>query len=102
MICLAFAPGEIFSRTLNILSRVSIAIRSTSEALRSVVGMGSRTGVSTPYEAGGMENTLDFDLSWFKPAFLQIEETLVIGHYDWNDWHSCLNGEMERPLLEGQ
>ena len=50
---------EIFSRTFNILSLVATAIRSTSDELKSVVRIGSRTTLSDLQQRRGLDEYLE-------------------------------------------
>jgi hypothetical protein len=50
---------EIFSRTVNILSLVATAIRSTSDEVKSVVRIGSRTTSSDLQQRRGLDDYLE-------------------------------------------
>lgn len=92
-------------RVLSIFSRVSRVKVSTSAAVRSLVGIGSRTvfDVSLVYPRNSSRwlQTFYSNGSTIEPPSLDIKYVTVVLRHNGYDGYPSLYGEMERPLLEG-
>ena len=81
------------------MSLVSVAIRSTSWALKSVVGIGSSTKVS---ETSAGTTTSNFNLATLETSLPDAEKARVVRDDDWNDGNPSLDCEMKGSLFEWQ
>ena len=97
---LGFVVDEIFSRTFNILSLVSTVTRSTSDALKSVVGIGSRTTSSDLQQKRNEMGTLNLDCSTLETSFFNTKKTFIVCYDDRDNRNTSLNSEMECSLFE--